>query len=128
MNIIAVYGTLKQWYGNHSLMSWCNLIWKDYVKCYGITGKWFPIGDFKDNWNSRFRLLVELYEVPTDVLPRVDALEWHPNWYKRIEVTTKSWRQVEIYNQYVKTIDTSILKEIDSKLNQYSWKQSFISW
>lgn len=43
-------------------------------------------------------LKVEIYQVPLEDMPNVDALEGHPRWYVRTPVRTLSGDVVEIYN------------------------------
>lgn len=119
---IAVYGTLKQWYGNNRLMRNCKFLWTDFVPFTKIAGTWFPIAKFE--WASNDKLLkVELYEVSNqDDLSNIDSLEWHPNWYKRIPVTTISNKLVQIYDMFSQEFeDMSNNFKIDWTKNLYEW-------
>ena len=97
---VAVYGTLKRWYGNHSVMiqAWGELIATDDIEFESIKDVWYPCIKFKE-WTNKF-IQVEIYEVQ-DREP-LDWLEWYTEWdpnnlYNLKEVTTAKWDKVFIY-------------------------------
>jgi len=79
---VFVYGTLKRGHGNHRLLQGCR-IWK--AKAEGIDlhdGRAFPFAKRGSHVTHG-----ELYEVPDDVLERLDHLEGHPHFYRRERTT-----------------------------------------
>jgi gamma-glutamylcyclotransferase (GGCT)/AIG2-like uncharacterized protein YtfP len=84
--LVAVYGTLKQGYGNHYLLRNSKFIG------YGITTEKFRLFDVgfpyclevKDEDDNRVvNVQVEVYEVDKDTFKRLDRLEGYPHHYKR---------------------------------------------
>ena len=86
--LLAVYGTLKQGYGNHRLLEgWqkvCdamtvkNNFWMD-----NLGDRGFPIV-YHIPEGEMNQIQVEVYEIPSDeALRPVDRLEGHPEWYRR---------------------------------------------
>lgn len=122
VHIIAVYWTLKKQYGNHRLIEKCEFIWEDLLPFVKIRWEWFPIADFV--WAMWDKLLkVELYKITDyETLQNVDRLEWHPNWYKRIEVTTASWKTVEVYDMTNKDF-TDDSERFHVSDNIYCWNR-----
>lgn len=90
-HILAVYGTLKEGYGNNRLIKSAGLTalgtaYSEESSFY-MTGEAFPIvyKNAPKAVSSQFG--VELYGFNTeDQLNHIDALEGHPNWYKREEI------------------------------------------
>lgn len=75
-------------------------------------------------------LKVELYEIKSeDMLARLDSLEWHPNWYKRIPVVTLDNEQIEIYHMPLDKNHTLIqewyldkmVETVDNKYLYFNW-------
>ena len=85
MHKVFVYGTLKQGYHNHYLLEGCkfeeaeaegfNLHASAYLP-YAVPGE----GTIKG----------ELYEVDNEVLKRLDRLEGHPRYYRRIKTSVRT--------------------------------------
>lgn len=91
-HMVAVYGTLKRGRGNHRLLENSNV---KYIGEY-LTKKKYPmiqrgsipfvghgfefLGLDKEVGHN---IVVEVYEVDSKTLERLDALEGHPNWYYR---------------------------------------------
>jgi gamma-glutamylcyclotransferase (GGCT)/AIG2-like uncharacterized protein YtfP len=101
-HLIAVYWTLKRGYWNSGLMADSRMMREDYVKCYAWKWMWFPICSFKGEDDQEWmRMKVEIYKVLKEDMPYIDSLEWHPDRYERIPVTTQSGMEVEIYHQDV---------------------------
>ncbi len=95
--LIASYGTLRKGYGNSRLINnGSNFIGTGKtVEKYTLTASGIPFV----SKNPLSNIVVDLWKVNVaDELPRVDALESHPTWYKREEVDinlngtiTKAW-------------------------------------
>lgn len=83
---------------------------------------WFPIAKFVwADMNSRM-LAVELYEVTDPVqLSRLDALEGHPHWYRRTEVTTASGKLVEVYDMFSQDFEDDCERFNEPGTNLYTW-------
>lgn len=80
---LAVYGTLRKNYGNHHYMSEAKFLGKGKTReLYTLAASGIPFVSKK----PRVQITVEIYELPIDLLPRVDRLEGHPNCYCREEV------------------------------------------
>jgi gamma-glutamylcyclotransferase (GGCT)/AIG2-like uncharacterized protein YtfP len=79
---IAVYGTLRAGYGNHSLISNSDFIGSGLTNnLHTLTASGIPFVE-KNGGTSRVR--VEVYAVSTrEELERLDSLEGHPSWYRR---------------------------------------------
>lgn len=106
MTNIAVYGTLREGFGNHRVLGDCRenkvgLGWT--VDQYEMTASGIP---FVDQNTPTSRIRVEIYAVTDEQLPTVDQLEgYNPanhegSWYKRTPI------QVEMDNG--ETIEASI--------------------
>lgn len=88
--LLAVYGTLKEGYGNHRLIEQAGLDKEDFSgytleDTYIMTGGGFPFVFRADlEHDERTHVQVELYSFDTiDQIRYIDSLEGHPNWYKR---------------------------------------------
>lgn len=78
---IAVYGTLRKPYGNHGFIRNCEFVGKGRtVEMYQLSASGIP---FVHPDKPLSHIVVEVYKVPEDRLPAVDALEGHPDWYER---------------------------------------------
>lgn len=91
---VAVYGTLRAGYGNHSLLGDSKFIGAGVTaEQFCMLAAGFPVclddpGDFSGL--SKTNITVEVYEVTSDaVLRRLDALEGHPDWYQRRPVPVR---------------------------------------
>jgi len=124
--LVSVYGTLKQGWGNHSLLS------KDpkFVGSVGIDtldGVGFPIIKLGD----AYELLVEVYEVDEGELLRLDGLEGYrightPTFYERkqVEVTLEDGTTVNTYiYEYVSPVVNNIDNECtyNEDTGVYTW-------
>lgn len=120
-NLVAVYGTLKKWWGNHSVMERAEWVFQkeDYIPYESIVSGWFPMVKFKQD-SLKF-LKVELYKVPKVwVLKYLDALEGHPSFYVRKEVTTLlSWVNVTVYEIVDPIGDSSDKFKIDKPHEEF---------
>lgn len=83
-HLVAVYGSLKSGFHNHSLLSTSKLVGK------GRTVNRFTmysLGSFPAiTHNPVANIEVEVYSVSDKVFTRLDMLEGHPSFYKREEV------------------------------------------
>lgn len=72
---VAVYGTLKEGYGNHRLLQGCKLVGKgNTIKKFPmVQGFGFPYAYYEEGVGHNIQ--VEVYEVSIDVLDRLDQLE-----------------------------------------------------
>lgn len=97
---VFVYGTLKEGHGNHDYFFAGNPEIEKLGRCY-ITGDFamysngaFPILTQGDDPDARECIVGEVYEVDEVTLDGLDALEGHPDWYRRVKVETpfkKAW-------------------------------------
>ena len=84
-NLVFVYGTLRNGYGNHHLLKEAH--------CYGIgctdacyamyLVHGFP---YVTSTEARYRIVGELYAVDDDTLNILDSTEGHPIYYERREI------------------------------------------
>ena len=80
---VAVYGSLKQGYGNHDVLMGVPLLTK------GITLPHFTmlsLGGFPGLVFGDKSILVEIYEVDDNGLEHLDRLEGFPSFYNRVVV------------------------------------------
>lgn len=81
---VAVYGTLREGYGNHTLIASGNTdkVGKGLtVGFHTLTASGIP---FVKKDTGETRVVVEVYQVnDIETLNRLDSLEGHPRWYKR---------------------------------------------
>lgn len=81
--LVAVYGTLKSGYGNHVLLSRSIHLGDDLLRDISVTSG-FPFAVKREGG----QIFVEVYQVDNRTLARLDALEGHPNFYRRELVST----------------------------------------
>ena len=87
MSKIFVYGTLKRGFGNNVLLRDSEFL------CEGKLSKEYSmyVGGIPYVVHEKGKGVVgELWEVDDNALFYVDALEGHPNWYKRTPVIVKT--------------------------------------
>ncbi len=91
INKVAVYGSLRKGLGNHRVLGESKLIGKEWIPNYEM----FSLGSFPGIRNGKGAIYVEVYEVDSDTLERLDTLEgYHAknsvnNFYDKEEVSTK---------------------------------------
>lgn len=91
MNKVAVYGSLRKGLGNHRVLGDSKLIGKEWIPNYEM----FSLGSFPGIRNGKGSIYVEVYEVDSNTLERLDTLEgYHAkdsvnNFYNKEEVSTK---------------------------------------
>ena len=95
---VFVYGSLKEGFGNHSLLKDQKLLGTDTVtgKHRMVSLGWFPGVVKVDDDDTEGAIHGELYEVDAEALDSLDVLEGHPTFYKREKVRTdtagrKAW-------------------------------------
>jgi len=83
---VAVYGTLKQGYGNHRLLVNSKLLGTDITE-----PKWtmLDLGAFPALVHGHNTAVIEVYEVTLPVFESLDRLEGYPSFYNRKEIDTK---------------------------------------
>lgn len=96
MELVFVYGTLKQGFSNHGLLKQSKLIGiaqtKDKFAMYS-SGIPYVSKRFKSSYISG-----EVYSVSNDTMYNLDVLEGHPIWYVRSKTS------VEVIDKKGKTI------------------------
>ena len=91
MNKVAVYGSLRKGLGNHRVLGDSKLIGKEWIPNYEM----FSLGSFPGIRNGKGSIYVEVYEVDSNTLERLDTLEgYHAkdsvnNFYDKEEVSTQ---------------------------------------
>lgn len=85
--LIAVYGTLRKGYGNHSYLGGAKFIGsgKTFDK-YRMTSSGIPFLLQGKNAKGANNVRVEVYSVSEYQLKSIDRLEGHPTWYKREKI------------------------------------------
>lgn len=87
-HLVGVYGTLRKGLHNHYLLVNStykgDLLLKSPVALYA--GSALPFALLKEGGIHNLKL--EVYEVTERVLGRLDSLEGHPDWYKRVKIPT----------------------------------------
>jgi gamma-glutamylaminecyclotransferase len=103
---VAVYGTLKNGFGNHQLLE------SSYWAGDGKTVHAFPLEIdglpyLHDASGVGHRVDVEVYEVDDATLADLDRLEGHPHFYKRRKtwITMEDWSNCEAWVYFVQTRD-----------------------
>jgi gamma-glutamylcyclotransferase (GGCT)/AIG2-like uncharacterized protein YtfP len=87
--LVAVYGTLKKGYSNYNhYLTSSKYIGKGATKeKYPLVIKGLPY--LIENIGQGFNVEVDVFKVSPSVLKDLDALEGHPNWYRRKEIQIK---------------------------------------
>ncbi len=94
MSLICVYGSLKQGFGNHGLLGDSTLVGRSILPS-GFT--MWSLGGFPCiTIGGEGPVHIEVYDVSPATLSRLDGLEGHPNWYRRMPVDTE-YGPAEIY-------------------------------
>lgn len=82
---LAVYGTLREGFSNHRLISHCEKVCKGHTeKGLGLAVNGLPYLVRDEAGRGCF---VEVYNVDHATLKRCDMLEGHPDWYRRELIT-----------------------------------------
>ena len=120
--LLAVYGTLKKGYANHdrylkdAKFIGRGLTLNKYILVIAGVPFCIPIDVYGCCEELAGKLGVEVYEVGEEMLKKIDLLEGHPNWYKRILVDVeledgeivKAWLYI-----YPKKIEGDIIEPKD---------------
>lgn len=81
-HLVAVYGTLRQGYGNHHLLYNAQFLESGYtVQEYPMVCTGIPY--VREEPGKGYPIRVEVYAVNDDQLKALDSLEGHPDWYYR---------------------------------------------
>lgn len=105
IHLIGVYGTLRKGYGNHRLLETSKFVGTGKtVEKLLLTQRGIPYltrNRKNEHPEAISNVVIEIYEVDRATLPRLDALEGHPNWYYRdvveVEMEDGSILSPEIY-------------------------------
>ena len=87
MNRVAVYGSLKKGFGNHSL-----LLGSQYLGTTDTYPEWnmYSLGGFPAiTYDGDTPICVEVYKVDDETMNDLDMLEGYPNFYNRRVIDTK---------------------------------------
>ena len=122
--LVSVYGTLKQGWGNHSLLRRAPVV-KGHIGISKLDGVGFPIIKLGDN----YRLNVEVYEVDPSDLRSLDGLEGYtpgrtPTFYDRKEtdVTLNDGSKLKTFvYEYVSDFSNTIESECELVDGIHNW-------
>lgn len=84
MNKVAVYGSLKEGFGNHRLLTTSEKVGEDWVDGWTM----YSLGGFPAIVEGDGSIKVEIYEVDDETFSRLDRLEGYPSFYDRKKVET----------------------------------------
>lgn len=88
MTKIFVYGTLQRGYGNNRCLSNSEFVAQAVTKdTFALFNSGFPIAVRDSEKFESLPVIGEVWEVSDVDLGRCDALEGHPNWYRREDIT-----------------------------------------
>ena len=95
MTKIAVYGSLRQGFGNHRLIEHCKLLSTEVVN---IPYKMISLGGFPGLVPSDkdYEITIEIYEVDDSAYKSVERLEGYPSFYNKAIIGT-TLGEIEIY-------------------------------
>lgn len=122
--LVSVYGTLKQGWGNHSLLQRDPVITGN-IGIAKLDGRGFPIIKLGD----KYKLRVEVYEVNKDDLRNLDRLEGYTEGHKatfydrkKVQVTLADDSKLETFvYEYVSDFTDSITSECEEANGVYNW-------
>ena len=86
--LVAVYGSLREGFGNHSLLEGATKLSKE-----SITGEYtmLDLGAFPGViLEGNTPLVVEVYQVDEPTFNRLDMLEGYPSFYNRKKISTSA--------------------------------------
>lgn len=105
--LIAVYGTLRKGYGNHSYLNSATYIGSGHTfDKYRMTGSGIPFLLQGKNAKGSSNVRVEVYSVNEWQLKSIDRLEGHPQWYKREKIG------IRLDNDIVIGAETYIINDV----------------
>jgi len=82
--LVAVYGSLKEGYGNHRLLLSSDKMGEDWVEGWQM----YSLGGFPAIVKGNSKVKVEIYSVDEETFSRLDRLEGYPSFYDREQVKT----------------------------------------
>jgi gamma-glutamylaminecyclotransferase len=99
---VAVYGTLKSGFGNSGLLDDQEFVGQ------GVTSDYYPLEVeglpyLHDIKGEGEQVVVEVYDVTSECLQRLDRLEGHPSFYKRqvISISLDDWRKTRAWVYFI---------------------------
>lgn len=95
-HIVAVYGTLRQGHGNHRILAEGNAELKGAFRTNNNEWRMVSLGGFPACVPGDGNISVEVYEVDSPTLERLDCLEGYPTLYQKGGLMTP-WGQATIY-------------------------------
>jgi gamma-glutamylaminecyclotransferase len=122
LTYIAVYGTLKNGFFNHYLLSDSIFIGNfETVEKYRMVENGIPYVNSQPCKDGNY-IKVEIYQVDKDTLFELDILEGHPNWYERKIIEFISSDGKTFVDAYIYFNDTVKITEHSKLLTSYSKK------
>lgn len=118
---VFVYGTLKKGYGNNRLLTEAEYLGEAFVEGFRMYYSWGK-GSYPIVVPDKKKIKGEVYEIKDDrnILNNLDALEGHPNMYKRTPVKTECGQDVELYVWQHKIYDDNVEVPFN---NYYEWSR-----
>lgn len=117
---VAVYGTLRQGFGNHRLLENSNFLGKTKTKpvfnMHGHIVPWISNG-------GTTQITVEVYEIDEETLEKLDWLEGYPSYYNRQLIDTEfgeAWIYFIDHRSVGNTIESGDWAEYRRHLNDWS--------
>jgi len=96
---LFVYGSLKQGFWNNTRLNGAKFLGPALTKKnYTLMAGGFPYAVTADVGHKQLPIMGEVFEIDEGHLARCDALEGHPNWYRRdtIKVTMLSGEEEDV--------------------------------
>lgn len=135
-HLVAVYGTLKKGHGNY----YRHLTESKFIG-KGVTKDKYPLivdglPYLLEEKGKGHHVEVEVYKVDDDTFSDLDALEGHPNWYKRKQVRIRLGKGSEVtawiyFNPHEKSTGKKLHKSYTGqqyKTQPKSWAPAFSFW
>ena len=118
--LVATYGSLKRGFHNHGFIKDSKFLGVDSLSGFAMYKySSFPMVVASDDINDT--IMVEVYEVSADTLVRLDYLEGHPEFYRRVHVDT-------IYGDaFIYIGSRNQIREGMKKIENGVWKQSDVN-
>ena len=108
---VAVYGTLRQGFGNHRLLEHSKFLGKTQTEpifnMHGHVVPWISNG-------GSTKITIEVYEIDEETLERLDWLEGYPSYYNRRLINT------EFGEAWIYFIDN---RSVGSKIESGDWAE-----
>lgn len=85
-SLVAVYGSLKEGFGNHRVLGDSELVGSQWLSGWDM----YSMGSFPAIVPGEGYISVEIYQVGSDsIAGNLDMLEGYPSFYNRVEVETE---------------------------------------